>query len=799
MSSVLSISALSSGRPHSLSGSREPAIAERLAAAGVDPARPDAIPFCGADATGGSETELQVGVYGRRESVDLPRTIEGSNFFANIVRRVAAGDSSPRAIGALERWLQVDGDAHWDNSWVRFPRRALNPYAARVFEADLRADKSDPLSGPRGDVDRFEVCEGGEAFVRAPISYLLKLALAQAAGEPDGAMGPVRPLAVRLMGCFLNDNTSPETVSFHTPRLAPEAGGGRALARETGRRFLLTQLLTAYANESLEIAHHGQRAVVFASPHPPVRQRRLNECVSDAFYRELFMSPCLSGWDRGEAKRDYMALCHQTLSRAQLNAVGKLREAGVITRNLVVLPNTSNVSLANNGVHVSLGSRMLTERLADGTLTPETEKRAGDLAIKIVEHFLPLFVGQYSAAPYRLAFEDFHPETALGFLPHELVPTHVRMIWRRWRGKARNSFLGRPLQPLGPLWLDRMMAGALRLRGDLVPDFRLVDYLVAPLSTERSPALDGRLGNDRRLLADLDSMGAFDSRMSLYMLYRQRDWASKGYSGFEGRHHSLFPSFGEDMARAVGLQALVTALAYRWIASGQLTHADIPDATFIESERRQIVFGAAIGLPTFFVEAAGEDSLLQRLVARTASSRSSRRYPGRLRVYHREYQLALVATLESEAADLIESMGLQETIRDLRARLADPAGLSASGRLTRGALEETGARSAFRLSADEFNLAAERFYRGRLRRRQMEEALDDLEADLRERLPRRLAARPDLAEALDAALDGGDAVEYLRRVRDGLLADALPADELRRLIVLALIAESLDQPEGDAR
>jgi hypothetical protein len=34
------------------------------------------------------------------------------------------------------------------------------------------------------------------------------------------------------------------------------------------------------------------------------------------------------------------------------------------------------------------------------------------LAIKIVEHFLPLFVGAYSAAPYRLDFADFHPETA---------------------------------------------------------------------------------------------------------------------------------------------------------------------------------------------------------------------------------------------------------------------------------------------------------------------------------------------------------------------------------------------------
>jgi hypothetical protein len=38
-----------------------------------------------------------------------------------------------------------------------------------------------------------------------------------------------------------------------------------------------------------------------------------------------------------------------------------------------------------------------------------------------MEHFLPLFVGSYSAAPCRIGFRDFHPESALGFLPHELI------------------------------------------------------------------------------------------------------------------------------------------------------------------------------------------------------------------------------------------------------------------------------------------------------------------------------------------------------------------------------------------
>jgi hypothetical protein len=764
--------------------------AASLRAAGVEACKPETIPFCGADSTAGSETELQVAVQGRRDTVDLPRTIERSSFFENVVRRAEAGDLSKRAVTALEHWLDGGAERSWDNSWVRFPLRLLGRSAAAALSMDLLADKSKVRGPRREDAGRFFTLEDGEEHVRIPISYLLKLALADALDLGEHTPPPLLSLGSRLMRCFLNDNTSPETISFHTSRLSPRAGGGAALARETARRFLLTQLLTAYANEAFELTRSGQRALVFASPHPPVRQRQLNDCISDAFYRELFMSPCLSGWDRGEAKREYMALCHQTLSRSQLNAVGKLREAGVITRNLVVLPNTSNVSLANNGVHVSLGSDMLTARLQarDALFTPAAEKSVGDLAIKIIEHFLPLFVGTYSAAPYRFSFEDLHPETALGFLPHELAPTHVRMIWRRWRGKARSRILGNPVSPFGPRWLDRALAAVFRFKGDLVPDFRLIDYLVAPLSTERSPALDGRLDNDARLLADLDSLGVFDARMALYMLYRQREWRAKGYSGFEGRCYSLFPSFGADMAPAVSLQALITAFAFKLIVSEQVRHADIPDRPFVESERRHIVFGAAIGLPTFYVDGETENAFLERIVRRTRNRRPSGRYPGRVRVYHQEFRLALLALLEEEAADLIEAMQLGETMRDLRRRLEDVSS-RADAVLTQGAVEEAGTRSAFGVRAEELNLASERFYGGKLRLAQLAEALEWLEGDVGGLSPEWLAARPDLAAALAAVLAGREPSQYLARVRGDLLAERLPREELRRLIGLTVIVE----------
>jgi hypothetical protein len=95
---------------------------------------------------------------------------------------------------------------------------------------------------------------------------------------------------------------------------------GRAVAAEMAVRYLFTQLLVQFANARFGLTSGGQKAMLFYSPHPPIRQKRLNDCISDAFYRELLMSPCLSGWSRGEEKHQYMHLCHRVLSRSKLNA-----------------------------------------------------------------------------------------------------------------------------------------------------------------------------------------------------------------------------------------------------------------------------------------------------------------------------------------------------------------------------------------------------------------------------------------------------------------------------------------------
>jgi hypothetical protein len=745
----------------------------------------EALPFARHDTTAGSETELQAIVLGSKDRVDLPITIEGSNFLKNLVKRSAAQETPKRSLREIERFLNDNREGVWENSWVRFPRRLLGRLAQRVFDRDMLADKRAIASGPRVDRDRFLFDAHGEPHVRLPISYAIKLALADVI-DPHSFDGPSSDDAEaatgrRLMDHYLNDNTSPETYSFYVVPLRPEDGLGRALAKETSQRFLLTQLLVLYANRRFELDQSGQQAVVYFSPHPPVRQKQLNDCISDAFYRDLFMSPCLSGWDRGEEKHDYMRLCHQVLSRSQLHAVAKVRDAGILAGNLVRLPNVSNISLANNGIHVSLGSKRLSGLLEDSSsgFGPAEEKAVGDLAIKIVEHFLPLLVGTYSAAPYRLDFADFHAEEVLGFLPHQLDFTHLRMIWRRWRKKASVNILGQPVSPSGYDRLDRALSMLFRLNGDFVPDFRLIDYMIAPLSTDQSPALDGRLGNTDRLKRDLADQGVFDTRMSLYMLYRMRAYASMGFSGMEGRYYSLCQSLEHDLGPAVDLQNLITALAYQYILSGALTHDDIPDDPAIESERRQTFFGTAIGVPTFFVRSNTTNRFLHRILARTKGKRASRRYPGHVRVPNVEYRRALVEILREDGAGLVEMLGLRHTLADLDQRIADPRH-SAAGRLTAAILDRLNAKTPLHVSAREFNLAAESYYRNDLRREQLREALRFVAEDVRslESISPgfQLAGRPA----------GMPPLEFLRRAEAELLGDRATLGTLRPLIALML-------------
>ncbi|WP_316348340.1 hypothetical protein [Desulfuromonas acetoxidans] len=753
------------------------------------------LPFANGDVTAGSESELQAVVVGAASQVDLPQTIEQSRFFANMIKRTQSGDTPEKQVEALREFISDQGQQVWENSWVRFNRSVLSRYAQQVLERDFLADKSHPELGNRSDLHRFCFTdEQGEQKLRLPLSYLVKLSLADLIGIQPYLHQDLRVTAEGLLNHYLNDNTSPETFSFHVVGLTADNGQGKALAHETAKRFLLTQLLTEYANEQFGLTASGQQAQIYCAPHPPQRQKQLNEMIPDAFYRELYMSPCLSGWDKGEEKHQYMHLCHQVLSRSQLNAVAKLREAGIITNNLVVLPNMSNISLANNGSHISLGSRRLTAHMKGerGLFGADEEKYCGDLAIKIQEHFLPLFAANFSAAPYRLGFEDFHPEKALGFLAHELDFTHLRMLWRRWRKKSSLNLISHSRTPFGPEWIDRPLSRLFGLKGDFVPDFRLVDYPVGFLSSDESPALNGVAGNQERLRHDLDAMGVFDARMSLYQFFKMREFNTMGFSGFEGRHYSLFAGFEQDMGAATTLQTLITALAFKYMAEGRYDHRHIPDNPGVESERRQIFFGHALGLPTFFVKRTTRNRFLLRILRKTKQIRNSRRYPGYLRVYQKEYCRALIEVLSEDGADLIEQMGCQELMADLRRRIECPDEFSVSGRLTADIMSTLGTNQPLQVPAAEFNRAAEEFYRTTLRRRHVDEALELL----RHELPRlqQLAPQSDTVRSTLKMVCGQRSLtNAYDQLMDAARHQNLHGVSLLRLINLVLLSIHVDQ------
>lgn len=763
-------------------------------------------PFSALDTTVGVENEFQAAVIGPREQVDLAIVIEQSNYFQNLVKRAARGDMPLSSVNDLRDFLDENREQIWENSWVRFPRHLLSLHAGAILRHDLLADKSCPQGADRGDCHRFLHTHKGEEWLRVPVSYLLKLALAdaisddretaesrrcrvEAGSEPGGGelnFSLFLQIGKRLMEHLISDNTSPEITSFLV--IGSESGElpGSGAARETARRFFVVQLLTQYANQRFELLENGQTCHLYLAPNPPLRQKRLNDLVSDAFYRELFLNPCLSGWQRGEEKNRYMALCHRTLSRSQLNTIAKLKEAGIVTNNLVVLPNTSNTCLANNGTHITLGSRILS-RCYGGQ--PDAagsghEKYFGDLVIKVVEHFLPLFVTTLSAAPYRLGFSDFHPEKALGFLPHELDYTHLRMLWRRWKKKAQLRFCGHSFTPLGPEGVDRFISRVLRLRGDYIPDVRLIDYLVALQSVEQSPALDGSPGNQELLKQDLADMGVFDTRMAMYLPYRLREWSTMGFSGFEGRHYSLFPRLLKDMTRAVNLQTIVTAMAYHWVASGTIRHHHIPDNPFVESERRQIFFAASIGLPTFFVHADTGNQLLRRILSRVEGQRHSRRYKGYVRVNINAYQRACLQTIADEGGWLLEAAGVKDELTRMRAILAGKK-KTAAERLTGSVLECRGRHgSAMDLEASSFNEATERYYRTALWTDHMEEGLRVLSEDGRrfDREGGRVFGR--MAELVTG---GCTVATHIDRFGPRVISGKATAEELRRLILLSLL------------
>jgi hypothetical protein len=216
----------------------------------------------------------------------------------------------------------------------------------------------------------------------------------------------------------------------------------------------------------------------------------------------------------------------------------------------------------------------------------------------------------------------------------------------------------------------------------------------------------------------------------------------------------------------------------------------------VESERRQIFFGAAIGIPTFYVRKDSGNLFLRKILQRTRNVRASNRYPGYLRVQNREYCRALVQILLEDGAGLIELLRLEETMADLMARLEHPERHSTAGKLTGGILGSANAKSPLHLPAREFNEGAEKYYRETLRRRHTAEGLRFLEEDCR-RADLAAAGQTDgVREALATLLEGESAARFLAKAERELEGEHISVDILRKLIGLLLVTIHQDTEEA---
>jgi hypothetical protein len=232
------------------------------------------------------------------------------------------------------------------------------------------------------------------------------------------------------------------------------------------------------------------------------------------------------------------------------------------------------------------------------------------------------------------------------------------------------------------------------------------------------------------------------------------------------------------------------------MAYGTITSTGIPDTPSAESERRQIFFGAAVGLPTFFVRKETHNPLMTRILNKTAEVRSSRRYPGYVRVHNLAYRKALLAVLREDAADLIELMGLEQTIDDLQARLSDFERLSVAGRLTQGIMAATPHSTPLKMAAREFNLQAEQYYRDTLRRSQIQEAVSLLTATAG-RIDREQCRLDDeTRRALRSVLQDQDMIGLVQRCTPDLLNDQADLRTLQRLANLLLLTVHIEQQQS---
>jgi hypothetical protein len=233
----------------------------------------------------------------------------------------------------------------------------------------------------------------------------------------------------------------------------------------------------------------------------------------------------------------------------------------------------------------------------------------------------------------------------------------------------------------------------------------------------------------------------------------------------------------------VDLQNLVTALACRYIQEGKVHHHDIPDQPSIESERRQIFFAGAVGIPTFYVRADTGNRLLRKILTHVRSQRNSLRYKGYVRVKIDDYQLALLHILETDGADLINQLGLAPRMQSLRRRLTDSTASTYAKIIGAVQGELPRKRTPMNVSASEFNSATEHYYRTGLKEKHLTESISVFIEDC-QRLDR--LEDPHFKQVMATIGQDISAADFIRAHRESIIRETAGPEILLQLLRIGL-------------
>jgi hypothetical protein len=117
--------------------------------------------------------------------------------------------------------------------------------------------------------------------------------------------------------------------------------------------------------------------------------------------------------------------------------------------------------------------------------------------------------------------------------------------------------------------------------------------------------------------------------------------------------------------------------------------------------------------------------------------------------------------------------------------------------LTSGILGHLNASDPMKVPAEQFNQAAEDYYRETLQKEHLIEALEYLERDLQGLDEAACLGDKNLVKSLKYNVNGQSCCSFLKRIKRDLLADQLDIETLQSLINLLILTVSRDTVQAD--